>query len=74
MDFKTLRRRQNLSLREAAERIGISYQSICRYENKNRVPINKILLKMKKVYKCSETELGQAILNNIKEEVKYNER
>lgn len=66
MDFKALRKRQDLSLREAAEKIGVSFQSICRYENKNRVPTDKVLLKMTKVYNCTEKELGQAILNNIR--------
>jgi transcriptional regulator with XRE-family HTH domain len=66
MDFKALRKRQNLSIRIAAEKLGINYQSICRYENKGRVPKRKILIKMLEVYKCSEKELGEAVLNNIK--------
>ncbi len=65
MNFKTLRKRQNLSIRNAAEKLGINYQSICRYENKGRIPKKKILIKMLSIYKCTEGELGEAVLNNI---------
>ncbi|EJO5346414.1 helix-turn-helix transcriptional regulator [Clostridium botulinum] len=66
MNFKTLRERQNLSIREAAKKLNISFQSICRYENKGRVPKKQILIRMFSVYNCTEKELGEAILNNIK--------
>lgn len=66
MNFKALRKRQNLSIRQAAEKLGLNYQSICRYENKGRVPKNQILIKMFDVYNCTEKELGEAVLNNIK--------
>jgi len=66
MNFKTLRKRQNLSIREAAKKLGISFQSICRYENQGRVPKNQILIKMLSAYDCTEKELGEAVLNNIK--------
>ncbi|WP_125153140.1 helix-turn-helix domain-containing protein [Clostridium rectalis] len=66
MNFKALRKRQNLSIRQAAEKLGINYQSVCRYENKGRVPTNKILSKMLFVYKCSEQELGEAVICNVK--------
>lgn len=66
MNFKALRKAQNLSLRQAASKLGVTYQSICRYENKGRVPKDEVLGKMLVVYKCTEQELGQAIINNIK--------
>ncbi|HCL4466715.1 helix-turn-helix transcriptional regulator [Clostridium botulinum] len=66
MNFKTLRKRQNLSIREAAKKLNISFQSICRYENKGRVPKKQILIKMLSEYNCTEKELGEAVLNNIK--------
>lgn len=66
MNFKTLRKRQNLSIRQAAEELELNYQSICRYENKGRVPADKVLKNMLRVYKCTEQELGEAVINNIK--------
>lgn len=66
MNFKMLRKKQNLSIRQAAEKLGINFQSICRYENKDRVPKDEILAKMLEVYKCTEQELGEAVINNIK--------
>ncbi|WMJ79571.1 helix-turn-helix transcriptional regulator [Clostridium sp. MB40-C1] len=66
MNFKLLRKSQNLSLRQAAQKLGVTYQSVCRYENKGRVPKDEVLAKMLVVYKCTEQELGQAVINNIK--------
>lgn len=66
MNFKALRKRQKLSIRQAAEKLGLNYQSICRYENKGRVPKNQVLIEMLDVYNCTEKELGEAVLNNIK--------
>lgn len=67
VNFKELRKRANLSLRQAADKIGVGFQSICRYENKGRIPKKEILLKMQKAYKCTDAELAEAILNNMKE-------
>jgi len=66
MNFKALRRRQNLSLRAAANEIGVNFQSICRYENKGRIPKKWVLKKMIEVYKCTEMELGEAIFSSLK--------
>lgn len=65
MTFKELRIRQGLTLREASKKIGISFQSICRYENQGRIPRGDILQMMVDVYKCTDEEMGQAIMNNI---------
>lgn len=65
MNFKELRIRQKLSLRDAAKKIGVSFQSICRYENKGRIPKGDILLRMTKVYKCTNLEIGQAVMDNL---------
>ncbi|ABS32355.1 DNA-binding protein [Clostridium botulinum] len=66
MNFKALRKRQNLSIRQAADKLGLNFQSICRYENKGRVPKKQILIKMLSVYNCTERELGEAVSHNIK--------
>ncbi|WP_147566663.1 helix-turn-helix domain-containing protein [Clostridium tyrobutyricum] len=68
MNFKALRERQNLSLHDAAQKLGIGIQSLCRYENKKRIPSKKILKKIVSVYNCSQQELGEAIFNNLEEE------
>ena len=65
MTFKELRKKNNLSLRQAAERLGVNFQAICRYENKGRVPKSEILKKMMEVYNCTEAELGDAIVSNV---------
>ncbi|MCH4237516.1 MAG: helix-turn-helix transcriptional regulator [Clostridium tyrobutyricum] len=68
MNFKALRERQNLSLHDAAQKLGIGIQSLYRYENKKRIPSKKILKKIVSVYNCSQQELGEAIFNNLEEE------
>jgi transcriptional regulator with XRE-family HTH domain len=75
MDFRELREREHKGLMQAANEIGIAYQSLYRYENQGRVPKKEILLKMQQKYKCTDAELGEAIIRNLKfDGGKQNER
>lgn len=68
MNFKDLRKRKKITLEQASNDLEISFQSLCRYENQGRIPKKTILKKMILLYECSAEELGEAILNNLKED------
>ncbi|MCX0360376.1 helix-turn-helix transcriptional regulator [Clostridium perfringens] len=67
MNFKELRKRKKLTLEQASDYLGVGFQSLCRYENQGRIPKKAILKKMVSLYDCNAKELGEAILDNLKE-------
>lgn len=67
MNFKELRKRKKLTLEQTSDYLGIGFQSLCRYENQGRIPKKTILKKMVSLYECNAEELGEAILNNLRE-------
>lgn len=67
MNFKELRKRKELTLEQTSDYLGIGFQSLCRYENQGRIPKKTILKKMVSLYECNAEELGEAILNNLRE-------
>ncbi|URZ05870.1 helix-turn-helix domain-containing protein [Clostridium felsineum] len=67
MGFKELREAKGLTIEKAAQLIGVYPQAIYRYETKKRVPTKKVLKKMYSVYECTDTQLGEAIVSNVKD-------
>ncbi len=65
--LKSFREAAKLTQAELAEKIGVSRQTIIRYENGTHSPKSNELLKMSKLFNCSIDEL---LNNDVKPTVK----
>ena len=57
MNFRELRKKANLSVKDVAEKLGISSTSIYSYETSLRLPTVSILSQMARIYHVSMEEI-----------------
>lgn len=67
MTFKGIRKRAGKKVEWSATVLGIRPGTLRKYESSEKTPSTDILLKMKDVYNCTESELLGALEFNINE-------
>lgn len=55
--LRELRQHSNLTLKEVAERLGVTIRSICRYEDGSREPSVDLIIMFCKLYDCTSDYL-----------------
>lgn len=69
MTFKELRKRVNLTCEQVSEMIGIQESSYRKYECSSRVPKANTIVKLKKVFKCTDEEIMSAVNYHTKRRI-----
>lgn len=60
--FKFLREKSNLTIDQLSKLTDIKPTTLKKYESSERIPINKNLITLRNIFKCSEEELMQALM------------
>lgn len=69
MTFKELRKRVDLTCEEVSEMIGIQESSYRKYECSSRVPKANTIVKLKKVFGCTDEEIMSAVNYHTKRRI-----
>lgn len=64
-NIKKFRKRNNMSLRELADKLGISHTSIAKYENNEMMPSSATLIKLSKIFNIKVAELFKKVQQEL---------